>query len=31
MGPVPEEVLQDPEVAVGAGYGASKYVSERVR
>jgi len=26
----PEEVLLDPSFAVGAGYGESKYVSERV-
>ncbi|KAG6900035.1 putative secondary metabolism biosynthetic enzyme, partial [Termitomyces sp. T159_Od127] len=29
--PVPEEVIQDAEVAVGNGYGEGKYVSERVR
>lgn len=29
-GPVPEEVLPNAEVAVGWGYGASKYVVERV-
>ncbi|KAG2364532.1 putative aminoadipate reductase [Suillus spraguei] len=29
-GPFPEEVEYDPKVAVGLGYGASKYVSERV-
>ncbi|TCD66635.1 putative NRPS-like protein biosynthetic cluster [Steccherinum ochraceum] len=30
-GPVPEEVFPDPSVAVGNGYGESKYVVERVR
>jgi hypothetical protein len=30
-GPFPEEVVYDAGVAVGLGYGASKYVSERVR
>ncbi|TCD65176.1 putative NRPS-like protein biosynthetic cluster [Steccherinum ochraceum] len=29
-GPVPEQVLPNAEVAVGAGYGSSKYVVERV-
>lgn len=29
-GPVPEDVLSDPKVAVGTGYGASKYVAEGV-
>jgi hypothetical protein len=29
-GPFPEEVQLDPSPAVGAGYGESKYVSERV-
>ena len=30
-GPVPEEPLVDPEVAVATGYGASKFVVENVR
>lgn len=30
-GPFPEEVQFDPSVAVGSGYGESKYVCERVR
>ena len=30
-GPVPEEVITDPGVAVGTGYGASKFASENVR
>jgi nucleoside-diphosphate-sugar epimerase len=30
-GPVPEEVLKDARVAIGTGYGESKYVAERVR
>lgn len=29
-GPVPEGVLQDASVAVGIGYGESKYIAERV-
>lgn len=29
-GPFPEEVITDPSVAVGSGYGESKYVAERV-
>lgn len=29
-GPVPERILDDPEVAVASGYTASKYVSEQV-
>jgi hypothetical protein len=29
-GPFPEEVQYDAEVAVGLGYGESKYISERV-
>jgi nucleoside-diphosphate-sugar epimerase len=29
-GPFPEEVVYDAGVAIGLGYGASKYVSERV-
>ncbi|KIJ62360.1 hypothetical protein HYDPIDRAFT_114897 [Hydnomerulius pinastri MD-312] len=29
-GPFPEEVQLDPSVAVGGGYGESKYVSERI-
>ncbi|KAI6017887.1 putative aminoadipate reductase [Pisolithus marmoratus] len=29
-GPVPEDVIADVAVAVGTGYGASKYVSERM-
>ena len=31
LGPVPEEPLADPEVAVATGYGASKFVVENVR
>lgn len=30
-GSVPEEPIDNPEVAVGNGYGESKWVSERVR
>ncbi|KAG6834705.1 hypothetical protein H0H93_007893, partial [Arthromyces matolae] len=29
-GPYPEEVVTDPSFAVGPGYGASKYVAERI-
>lgn len=29
-GPVPEDVLPDPAVAIGSGYSSSKYVVERV-
>ncbi|TCD64926.1 putative PKS/NRPS-like protein biosynthetic cluster [Steccherinum ochraceum] len=29
-GPVPEDVLSDPNLAVGSGYGESKYVVERI-
>ncbi|KAG6326171.1 hypothetical protein ID866_12918, partial [Astraeus odoratus] len=29
-GPVPEELILDASVAVGSGYGSSKYVSERI-
>ncbi|KAJ7626109.1 putative aminoadipate reductase [Roridomyces roridus] len=29
-GPVPEEILMDASVAVGSGYGESKYVAERI-
>ena len=29
-GPVPEQILPDPEVAAGQGYGSSKYVVEHV-
>jgi len=29
-GAVPEEILSNPEVAVGTGYGSSKYVTERL-
>ncbi|KAJ7099035.1 putative aminoadipate reductase [Mycena crocata] len=30
LGPFPEEMQLDPAVAVGSGYGESKYVSERI-
>ncbi|KAJ3776028.1 putative aminoadipate reductase [Lentinula raphanica] len=30
LGPYPEEVILDPKYAVGAGYGESKYISERI-
>ncbi|KIK64035.1 hypothetical protein GYMLUDRAFT_195812 [Collybiopsis luxurians FD-317 M1] len=30
LGPYPEEVVMNPKYAVGAGYGESKYVSERL-
>lgn len=30
MGPVPEEVLLDVNLAIGTGYGSAKYVTERV-
>ncbi|KAE9394513.1 NAD(P)-binding protein [Gymnopus androsaceus JB14] len=30
LGPYPEEVVSDPQYAVGSGYGESKYVSERI-
>ncbi|KAF9058549.1 putative aminoadipate reductase [Rhodocollybia butyracea] len=30
MGPYPEKVVSDPKYAVGAGYGESKYISERI-
>ncbi|KAH7886930.1 putative nonribosomal peptide synthetase [Phlebopus sp. FC_14] len=29
-GPFPEEIQPDPSIAVGSGYGESKYVSERI-
>ncbi|KAG6847198.1 hypothetical protein H0H93_009569, partial [Arthromyces matolae] len=29
-GPYPEEIVTDPSIAVGPGYGASKYVAERI-
>ena len=30
LGPYPEEVVYDPNYAVGSGYGESKYAVERV-
>ncbi|KAE9392236.1 putative aminoadipate reductase [Gymnopus androsaceus JB14] len=30
LGPYPEEVVSDPQYAVGSGYGESKYISERI-
>jgi nucleoside-diphosphate-sugar epimerase len=30
LGPYPEHVIQDAKFAVGAGYGESKYITERV-
>lgn len=30
-GPFPEDILPDSRVALGGGYGESKYVAERVR
>ena len=30
-GPVPEQVITDPTVALSTGYGASKFVAENVR
>lgn len=30
-GPVPEELLSDPCMAIGSGYGESKHVAEQVR
>ncbi|KAG6818492.1 hypothetical protein H0H93_004583 [Arthromyces matolae] len=29
-GPYPEEVVNDPSIAAGSGYGASKYIAERI-
>lgn len=31
QGPYPEKVVMDAKYAVGAGYGESKYITERVR
>jgi nucleoside-diphosphate-sugar epimerase len=30
QGPVPEELLGDPSMAIGSGYGESKHVAEQV-
>ncbi|KAE9392424.1 acetyl-CoA synthetase-like protein [Gymnopus androsaceus JB14] len=30
LGPYPEEVVSDPQYAIGSGYGESKYISERI-